>query len=66
MVGHYEFHSLDALKDKLTLFPTGTKFYLATSADDSSSDSQKAIVELRSFLLAHEMEVAGEKRIPNQ
>jgi hypothetical protein len=66
MVGHYEFLSLDALKDKLTLFPMGTKFYLATQADDDSSDSQKSVAELRSFLIAHDLEVAGEKRTSNQ
>jgi hypothetical protein len=65
-VGHYEFHSLEDLKDKLALFPAGTKFYLAARADDSTTNSQKSLSELRSFLPAHNLGIAGEKLVPNQ
>lgn len=47
-LAQYEFHSMPALKEKITQFPAGTKFLLA----NSSADDQ-ALNELRAFLTAH-------------
>ncbi|HEY8227551.1 MAG TPA: HEAT repeat domain-containing protein [Pyrinomonadaceae bacterium] len=55
-VAQYEFQSLEALKEKLTQFPSGTTFALSVSRSESS-DNQTA-VELRTFLSSHGMSVA--------
>jgi hypothetical protein len=60
-VAQYEFQSMSALKDKLAQFPSGTSFYLATPARDSTDN--QSLAELRAFLSEHGMSVAGEKRL---
>jgi hypothetical protein len=60
-VAQYEFQSMDALKEKLIQFPSGTKFILSTSPVDSTANDQ-TLAELRTFLSSHGMSVAGEKR----
>jgi len=62
-VAQYEFHSLDDLKEKLSQFPSGTKFLLSTPATESSANVETGAA-LRAFLSAHEMSVAEEKRAP--
>jgi hypothetical protein len=47
-VVQYEFHSVDALKEKLAQFPSGTRFTILTT--ESSA-------ELRNFLITHGMSV---------
>jgi hypothetical protein len=60
-VAQYEFHSMDTLKEKLTQFPSGTKFLLSTPPIESSANGQ-SLAELRAFLSGHGMAVAGEKK----
>jgi len=60
-VAQYEFHSLEALKEKLAQFPSGTKFVLQTPRVEST-DNDQTVSELRTFLSSHGMAVAGEKR----
>jgi hypothetical protein len=60
-VAQYEFHSMDALKNKLTQFPSGTKFLLSISPVESPGNDQN-LAELRTFLSSHGMPLAGEKR----
>lgn len=57
----YDFQSLAALEEKLTQFPSGTKFLLTVSPIGSPA-SEKTLAELRTFLSNHGMSVAGEKR----
>jgi hypothetical protein len=52
---------MDALKQKLIQFPSGTKFLLSISPAESPANDQ-TLAELRTFLSSHEMSVAGEKR----
>ena len=59
-VAQYEFHSLEALKEKLSQFPSGTKFILSTRATESSANAE-TLAELRAFLTAHGMSVAEER-----
>ncbi|HKF59389.1 MAG TPA: hypothetical protein VKJ45_28375 [Blastocatellia bacterium] len=59
-VAQYEFHSLEALKEKLAQFPAGTKFVLQAPFVESTVSDQ-TVNELRSFLSSHGMVVAGEK-----
>ena len=59
-VAQYEFQSVDALKDKLAQFPSGTTFVLFMSTDEPSVN--QTVAELREFLTSHGMNVAGEKR----
>ena len=59
-VAQYEFHSLDDLKEKLSQFPSGTKFLLSTSATESSANGE-TVAALRAFLTAHGMSVAEER-----
>lgn len=55
-VVQYDFQSLDALKEKLAQFPSGTKFVLTfTTIEASSSETE---VELRTFLTSHGMSVS--------
>jgi hypothetical protein len=60
-VAQYEFHSIDVLKDKLTQFPSGTKFVLSVSTTKSSVNDQ-TVTELRTFLSSHGMSLVGERR----
>lgn len=60
-VAQYEFHSMDALKEKFTQFPSGTKFFLSTPPVESTV-KDRSLTELRAFLSDHGMSVAGEKR----
>lgn len=55
-VVQYEFQSLDDLKEKLTQFPSGTKFVLTSAPTQSSSSETEA--ELRNFLISHGMSVS--------
>jgi hypothetical protein len=59
-VAQYEFHSLEALKEKLAQFPSGTKFVLQTPRVEST-DNDQILGELRTFLSNHGMAVGGEK-----
>ncbi|HZI48265.1 MAG TPA: HEAT repeat domain-containing protein [Pyrinomonadaceae bacterium] len=54
-VVQYEFQSLDALKEKLAHFPSGTRFTVETSTTESSAS--ETVAELRKFLLSHGMTV---------
>ncbi len=60
-VAQYEFRSLDALKEKLAQFPSGTKFLLSTPPVESPANDQTR-VQLRTFLSGHGMSLAEEKR----
>ena len=51
-LAQYEFQSLTALKEKITKFPSGTKFSLANSPHLSPANDQ-LLTELRAFLAAH-------------
>ena len=53
-VAQYEFHSMDALKEKLAQFPSGTKFVLSTPPVESMVNNQ-TLTELRTFLSSHGM-----------
>src|SRR3989441_983545 len=59
-VAQYEFHSLEALKERLSQFPSGTKFILSTPATESSANAE-TLAELRALLTAHGMSVAEER-----
>src|SRR6266496_1206108 len=59
-VAQYEFHSKDALEQKLTQFPSGTKFLLSISPVESPANDQ-TLTELRTFLSSHGMSLAGER-----
>jgi len=61
-VAQYEFHSMEALQEKLTQFPSDTKFFLAVSPVELQANDQ-TLVELRTFLATHGLQVAGEKRV---
>lgn len=60
-LAQYEFHSMEALKEKLTQFPSDTKFFLSVSPVELPSND-KTLVELRTFL-GNRLQVAGEKRV---
>jgi len=59
-VAQYEFNSKDALEQKLTQFPPGTKFLLSISPVQSPANDQ-TLTELRTFLSSHGMSLTGEK-----
>ena len=50
-LAQYEFNSIKTLKEKVTQFPSGTKFLLSISPQKSAVHDQ-ALVELRAFLTA--------------
>lgn len=52
-VAQYEFQTMDALKDKLTQFPSGTEFKVSISPTNDQT-----LMELRTFLGSHGMSVA--------
>jgi hypothetical protein len=60
-VAQYEFQSMDALKEKLTQFPAGTKFLLSVSPIESPARDQ-TLADLRAFLISHDLSVEGDKR----
>lgn len=60
-VAQYEFHSLNALEEKLSQFPAGAKFLLSLPPMDSPSNGH-SLADLKTFLGSHGMIVAGEKR----
>lgn len=53
-VAQYELHSMDALKKKLTQFPSGTKFLISISPVDDQT-----LIDLRTFLSNHGMSLVG-------
>lgn len=59
-VAQYEFHSIDALKEKLAQFPPKTEFVLAISPAESQANDQ-TLAGLRTFLSSQGMSVADEK-----
>jgi hypothetical protein len=60
-VAQYEFQSMDALKEKLAQFPSGTTFFFSKSRAAASANDL-TVAELRTFLSSHGMSVAEEKR----
>jgi len=60
-VAQYELHSIGALESKIEQFPPGTRFFISTPPMDSPANG-KSRAELRSFLQAHGMFLAGERR----
>jgi hypothetical protein len=60
-VAQYEFQSIDALKKKLTQFPSGTRFFFSVPQNELSANDQ-SLAELRAFLTGHGMSVVEEKR----
>ena len=60
-VAQYEFHSIDALKEKLSQFPSGTKFVLSAPATESAANAE-TVSEIRAFLTAHALSMAEDKR----
>ena len=60
-VAQYELRSMDALKKKLSQFPSGTKFVLSIPPVESPANDQ-TLIELRSFLSSIGMSVAEKKR----
>jgi len=60
-VAQYEFGSIDALKEKLAQFPSGTKFLLSRPPVESPANDQ-IVAELRTFLTSHGMFLGEQKR----
>jgi len=60
-VVQYEFQSVDALKEKLTQFASGTKFALTISTMESSASETAA--DLRNFLITHGMLVVNDRGV---
>ena len=58
-VAQYQFDSFDALKEKLTQFPPGTRFAIILPTAETSPNEKAA--ELRNFLTAHGMFVAPQR-----
>jgi hypothetical protein len=63
LLAQYELQSMKALKDKITQFPSGTKFFLSTPERKSPGDEQ-SLIELRAFLTAHGMSLVEQKSTP--
>ena len=59
-VAQYYLDSMDSLKNKLNQFPSGTKFAVSTTPNDSTADDQ-GLSEIRAFLSSHGMSIAEEK-----
>lgn len=59
-VAQYELRNMDALKEKLGQFPPGTEFLLAAPPGQSPADDKYG-AEVRAFLDAQGLVVAGEK-----
>jgi hypothetical protein len=62
-VAQYEFHSMEALKDKVTQFPPETKFLIPAPMQGPPSNDQ-LLTELRAFLLARGMLIAEPRSAP--
>lgn len=62
-VAQYEFHSMEALKDKVTQFPPETKFLLPAPTQGPPSNDQ-LLTELRAFLIARGMLIVEPKSAP--
>jgi hypothetical protein len=62
-LAHYEFHSMNTLKLKITQFPSGTKFFLSIAPRVYAVDEQ-SVIDLRAFLTANGMLVAEQKSAP--
>jgi hypothetical protein len=60
-VVQYEFQSIDALKEKLAQFASGTRFALTISTTESSASETAA--EVRNFLITHGMSVANDRAV---
>src|SRR5262249_34575221 len=54
-VAQYEFQSIDALKEKLIQFPSGTTFAISISTVESPANQDQT--ELQTFLRSHGMSV---------
>ena len=61
-IAQYEFRSMDALKKKLTQFPSGTNFLLSISPVESRANDQ-TVMELRTFLSRHGMTLTEKNRV---
>jgi hypothetical protein len=59
-VAQYHLDSMDGLKNKLSQFPSGTKFTISTSQNNSTADDQR-VSEIRAFLAAHGFSVTAPK-----
>lgn len=62
-LAQYEVHSLNALKEKLALFASGTTFVLSIQPQESPADAE-LLTELRAFLTARKMSIAEQKSAP--
>lgn len=51
LLAQYEFHSMKALKEKISQFPSETKFVLSNPPQESAGD--QLLTELRAFIAAH-------------
>jgi len=60
-VVQYELHSLEALKDKVAQFPSGTKFILTTVGNESARELEET-TEIREFVTSHRMELVDQSR----
>ncbi len=62
-LAQYELHSMAALKEKIKQFPSGTKFFLSMSAQESSA-GDSSLLELRTYLTEKGMLIAEPKSAP--
>jgi hypothetical protein len=60
-VAQYALHSIEALKEKLVQFPSGTKFILSTESNAPSRELKKA-TEIREFVTSYGMELVDQSR----
>jgi hypothetical protein len=51
-LAQYEFQSIEALKEKVSQFPSGTKFILAIPPQKSLDEEDQTVIDLRAFLAA--------------
>ena len=61
-VAQYEVQSMQALKDKLQQFPSGSKFLISLAPQEPQADQLQT--ELRAFLLSHSFLLAEPKTTP--
>ncbi|MEY2493757.1 MAG: hypothetical protein QOJ45_249 [Verrucomicrobiota bacterium] len=59
-VAQYYLDSMEDLKNKLSQFPSGTKFAISTTQDDPAAGDER-VSEIRTFLSSHAMSVTKEK-----
>ena len=62
-LAQYEFHSMKALKEKITQFPSETKFFLSIPPRESAVEDP-SLIELRAFLTTQGMLIAEQKNTP--